>query len=53
MVTVSNAEITNTPALFSSKPDAYIELCIDGQASRRTEVIKKNSSPKWDDIFTV
>lgn len=52
-LTVSHGEITNTAALFSSKPDVYVEVNIDGQASRRTEIIRKNASPKWEEIFTV
>lgn len=52
-VSVTNAEITNTGAIFSSKPDAYLELIVDGQSARKTEVIRKSTSPRWDDIFTV
>lgn len=50
---VTTAEITNTAALFSSKPDAYVELTLDGQTARKTEIAKKTCSPKWDEIFTV
>lgn len=53
MFVVTTAEITNTAALFSSKPDAYVELTLDGQAARRTEIAKKTCSPKWDDVFTM
>lgn len=53
-ISVACAEITNTAGLlYSSKPDAYVELTIDGQPARKTDFVKKSSSPKWEDVFTV
>ncbi|KAL5022685.1 hypothetical protein ScPMuIL_001840 [Solemya velum] len=52
-VTVQNAKLTSGSGLFSSKPDPFLELSVDGQPPRKTEVVKKTTSPKWDEHFTV
>ncbi|XP_005105292.1 E3 ubiquitin-protein ligase Su(dx) [Aplysia californica] len=53
VVTVKSAKITTVGGLFSSKPDPYLELSVDGQPPRKTDVCRKTLSPKWDDHFTV
>ena len=50
---VHSAKLTAVGGLFSSKPDPYLELVVDGQPPRKTEVVRKNSAPKWDEQFTV
>lgn len=52
-VTIQSAKLTSTGGLFSSKPDPYLELIVDGQPPRKTEVARKTTSPKWDEHFTV
>ncbi|KAK3589293.1 hypothetical protein CHS0354_026945 [Potamilus streckersoni] len=52
-VTVASAKLTNTGGIFSSKPDPFLELSVDGQPPRKTEVCKKTVTPKWDEHFTV
>ncbi|KAL8612403.1 hypothetical protein ACOMHN_008388 [Nucella lapillus] len=52
-VTVVSAKLTSVGGLFSSKPDPYLELIVDGQPPRKTEVIRKSTTPKWDEHFTV
>lgn len=53
VVTVKSAKILTTGGLFSSKPDPYLELSVDGQPPRKTDVSRKTVSPKWDEHFTV
>jgi hypothetical protein len=50
---VSNARLTSQGGLFTSKADPYLELSVDGQPPRKTEVIKKTWNPTWNDHFTV
>ena len=50
---VQSAKLTAVGGLFSSKPDPYLELVVDGQNPRKTEVVKKTTTPKWDEPFTV
>ncbi|XP_064610823.1 NEDD4-like E3 ubiquitin-protein ligase WWP1 [Liolophura sinensis] len=52
-VTIQSAKLSSLGGLFSSKPDAFVELSVDGQPPRRTEVVKKSSTPKWDEHITV
>ncbi|KAK7114006.1 E3 ubiquitin-protein ligase Su(dx)-like isoform X2 [Littorina saxatilis] len=52
-VTVQSAKLTQVGGLFSTKPDPYLELIVDGQPPRKTEVVRKTTTPKWDEHFTV
>ncbi|KAL8604017.1 hypothetical protein ACOMHN_039061 [Nucella lapillus] len=52
-ITIHSAKLTGVGGLFSSKPDPYLELVVDGQPPRKTEVVKKATTPKWDEHFTV
>ncbi|KAJ8313203.1 hypothetical protein KUTeg_009244 [Tegillarca granosa] len=52
-VTVQSAKITGTGGVFSSKPDPFVELSVDGQPPRKTEAGKKTTTPKWDEDFTI
>ncbi|XP_013380651.1 E3 ubiquitin-protein ligase Su(dx) isoform X2 [Lingula anatina] len=52
-VTIAKADLQSAGGLFSSKPDPYLELSIDGTPPRKTEVLKKTSNPTWDEHFTV
>jgi len=52
-VVVSNAKLQNSGRLFSSKADAYLALSIDGQPPRKTETVRKSSTPTWNEHFTV
>ncbi|XP_046961279.1 E3 ubiquitin-protein ligase Su(dx) [Vanessa cardui] len=49
-LTVESASIRNS-GLF--KPNPYLQLIIDDNISRRTEVIKNTLHPKWKEEFTV
>ncbi|GFR94962.1 NEDD4-like E3 ubiquitin-protein ligase WWP1 [Elysia marginata] len=53
IVTVSSAKLTAGGGLFTAKPDPYLELSVDGQPPRKTDVSRKTSTPKWDEHFTV
>ncbi|BFZ19909.1 hypothetical protein BsWGS_22948 [Bradybaena similaris] len=53
IVTVSSAKLSTSGSLFSSKPDPYLEVSVDGQPPRKTDVCRKTYSPKWDENFTV
>lgn len=53
IVTVSSAKLTSGGGLFAAKPDPYLELSVDGQPPRKTDVSRKTSTPKWDEHFTV
>ena len=50
-IAVSSAKLTSGGGFF--KPDPYLELSVDGQPPRKTEVIKKSASPGWNEHFTV
>jgi atrophin-1 interacting protein 5 (WW domain-containing E3 ubiquitin protein ligase 1) len=52
-VTISNAKLISQGGLFTSKADPYLELSVDGQPPRKTEVTKKTWNPTWNDHFTV
>ncbi|KAI0217112.1 E3 ubiquitin-protein ligase Su(dx) [Lamellibrachia satsuma] len=52
-VTISSAKLQNSGRMFSSKADAYLALSIDGQPPRKTEIVRKSSSPTWNEHFTV
>ena len=53
MFTVQSSKLTSVGGLFSSKPDPYLELIVDSQPPRKTEIAKKTTTPKWDEHFTV
>ncbi|BFZ13158.1 hypothetical protein BsWGS_16197 [Bradybaena similaris] len=53
VVTVASAKLSTSGGLFSSKPDPYLELSVDGQPPRKTDVCRKTLLPKWDEHFTI
>ena len=38
---------------IGGKASAYVELVSDGNPLRKTDVVKKNWNPRWDDDFNV
>ncbi|XP_071091947.1 E3 ubiquitin-protein ligase Su(dx)-like [Haliotis cracherodii] len=52
-VTIVSAKLNGSGGVFSSKPDPYLELSVDGQPPKKTDVSKKTTTPKWDEHFTV
>lgn len=52
-LTVTSAKLNTAGGLFSSKPDPYLELSVDGHSSRKTEVCRKTLTPKWDEQITI
>lgn len=52
-VTICGAKLRSVGGVFSSKADPYLELSVDGQPPRKTEVSKKTWSPSWNEHFTV
>lgn len=52
-VTVQSAKITASSGLLSSKPDTFVEISVDSQPPRKTDVAKKTSAPKWEEDFTL
>eukprot|EP00057_Strongylocentrotus_purpuratus_P028118 XP_011682592.1 PREDICTED: E3 ubiquitin-protein ligase Su(dx) [Strongylocentrotus purpuratus] len=53
-VTIQSANLKDTnSSFFSGKGDPYVEMVVDSQPPRKTEVVKKTWNPKWDEHFTV
>ncbi|XP_071813245.1 E3 ubiquitin-protein ligase Su(dx)-like [Apostichopus japonicus] len=53
-VVIQSAKLKETgTSLFGGKGDPYVEMTIDGQPPRRTEVQKKTWTPTWNEHFTV
>lgn len=50
VILVESANIRNS-GLF--KPNPYLQVIIDDKSSKKTEVIKNTSHPKWKEDFTV
>lgn len=51
---VKSAKLKETGnSLFGGKGDPYVEMTIDDQPPRKTEVQKKTWTPTWDEHFTV
>ena len=36
---------------FNNKADIYAEMIIDGNPSRKTEIIRKTWAPNWNENF--
>ncbi|XP_033625992.1 NEDD4-like E3 ubiquitin-protein ligase WWP1 [Asterias rubens] len=53
VVTIRSADLKDTNNSFFSKGDPYVEMTVDGQPPRKTEVVKKTWTPSWDEHFTV
>lgn len=52
-VVICNAKLSSQGGMFTTKPDAYLELSVDGQPPRKTDTVKKTWNPTWNDHFTV
>jgi len=52
-ITVQSAKISSQGGLFSTNPDTFLELSVDQQPARKTEIVKKSTNPKWDESQTV
>ncbi|XP_072014126.1 E3 ubiquitin-protein ligase Itchy-like [Amphiura filiformis] len=52
-VTIKSAKLKDTGSGFFSKGDPYVEMTVDGQPPRKTEVVKKTWHPSWNEHFTV
>ncbi|KAG1702350.1 E3 ubiquitin-protein ligase Su(dx) [Nymphon striatum] len=50
-VTLESARLNNTGSLF--KPCPYVELSVDNKSPRKTDYVKSNYAPKWNENFTV
>ena len=50
---VSTVECAHLRTSGFMKPSPYVELTIDGNSPRRTEIVKNTSQPKWNENFTV
>ncbi|XP_070575798.1 NEDD4-like E3 ubiquitin-protein ligase WWP1 isoform X2 [Ptychodera flava] len=54
VVTAASAKLKDSSgSWFSGKPDPYVEVIVDGQPPRKTEVVKKTWTPQWNEHFTV
>ncbi|EDV31343.1 uncharacterized protein Dana_GF14597 [Drosophila ananassae] len=49
-VTIEEASLRNNGFL---KPNPYVELLIDSKSKRKTDLVKNNYLPKWNEEFTV
>ncbi|XP_074644434.1 E3 ubiquitin-protein ligase Su(dx)-like [Tubulanus polymorphus] len=52
-VTISSAKLQSAGGIFNSKADPYLEMSVDSNPPRKTEVIKKTWNPQWNEPFTV
>lgn len=52
-VTIKSSKLTTVGGLVPSKPDPFAEISVDGQPPRKTEILKKTLTPKWDEDFTL
>lgn len=52
-VTVKSSKLSTVGGLVPSKPDPFAEISVDGQPPRKTEILKKTLTPKWDEDFTL
>lgn len=52
-ILVKNAKFTPSGRLFNTKANIYAEMIIDGNPSRKTEIVKKTWSPVWNEYFDV
>lgn len=51
-VTAVSGELSGISSIFN-KPSAYVELLVDGVQQKRTQTVKHNAHPKWQETFTV
>lgn len=52
-VSIKGARFTPNGGLFNSKADIYAEMIIDGNPSRKTEIIRKTWAPVWNENFDI
>ncbi|OQV23506.1 E3 ubiquitin-protein ligase Su(dx) [Hypsibius exemplaris] len=52
-VEIISANLTSKGSGIFGGLNPYVELVVDGQTPKKTEAVKKTSTPKWDDSFTV
>ncbi|KAH9489759.1 hypothetical protein Btru_036669 [Bulinus truncatus] len=52
-ITILSAKLNAVGGLFSTKPDPYLELSVDGHSPRKTDVCRKTLTPKWEDQMTI
>ena len=50
-ILVETAKLHTGGGLF--KPNPYVELSVDGKASKKTEVEKGTYTPSWNEPFTL
>lgn len=51
-VTAVSGELSGISSIFN-KPSAYVELLVDGVQQKKTQHIKHNAHPKWNESCTV
>ena len=47
------AIVSDSPSFSGSKGDPYVELVVDGQPPRKTDIARKTWEPKWNEDFTM
>jgi hypothetical protein len=52
-VNIKCARFTPSGGLLNAKGDIYVEMIIDGNPSRKTEIAKKTWSPVWNENFDI
>jgi hypothetical protein len=50
---VKSARFIPTGRLFNTKGDIYVEMIIDGNPARKTEIMRKTWTPQWNENFDV
>ncbi|XP_045135251.1 E3 ubiquitin-protein ligase Su(dx)-like isoform X1 [Portunus trituberculatus] len=51
-VTAVSGDLSGISSIFN-KPSAYVELLVDGVHQKKTQHVKHNAHPKWQETFTV
>lgn len=51
-VAAVSGDLSGISSIFN-KPSAYVELLVDGVHQKKTQHVKHNAHPKWQETFTV
>ena len=51
LILVKQARFPPNGGFFNTKADIYAEMVVDGNPSRKTEIIRKTWMPVWNEVF--
>lgn len=52
-VNIKGARFTPSGGIFNTKGDIYVEMIVDGNPARRTEIVRKTWTPFWNENFDI